>query len=104
MAKKLRRRRGRNDRLGSCAGAVVALPATAWVRFSVGVAIVVMVLLVMFLTRREAIVVAIVPYALNPETNVSRRVEKTEITAIGRSRSVERRDSPTCGDTKIIAR
>lgn len=61
MAKKLRRRRGRNERLGF-AGAVVV--ATCWPRFSVGVPMVVMVLLAMFRTRREAIVVAIVPYTL----------------------------------------
>lgn len=61
MAKKLRRRRGRIETLEFFAGAVVA---TCWARFSVGVAIVVMVLLVMFLTRRVAIVVAIVPCTL----------------------------------------
>lgn len=65
MAKKLRRRRGRNERLGSAG----ALSATTWLRFSVGVAIVAMVLLVMLRTRREAIVEAIVPYALYSEIN-----------------------------------
>lgn len=73
MAKKLRRRRGRNERLGS-PGAVVVLPATTWLSISVEVAVVVIVLLVMFRTRREAIVVAIVLYALYLKYTVSRRV------------------------------
>lgn len=82
MAKKFRRRRGRNERLESCAGAVVA--ATCWLRFSVGVAIVVMVLLAMFLTRRAAIVVAIVPQSLYEVIKVACPVRKQKWTAIER--------------------
>lgn len=92
MAKKLRRRRGRNERLGFAA-AVVALSVTCWVRFSVGVAIVVMVLLVMFRTSCEAIVVAIVPYTLYSDINQSSRLKMTEKRAIGRGRIVKRRDN-----------
>lgn len=102
MAKKLRRRRGRNERSGFTAA--VALSVTCWLRFSVGVAIVVMVLLVMFRTRREAIVVAIVPYALYSEINKSSRLKMTEKRAIGRGRIVKRRDNRACGDTEIIPR
>lgn len=52
-----------------------------------------MVLLVIFLTRRVAIVVAIMPYTLYSKLNQSSRLKMIENRAIGRNRIVKRRDN-----------